>query len=244
MRGLVASELLKLRTTRATYGLLVAVFVFSGLAVAGAVGSDSLESGQAAIDVADAAEISGILALVLGIVIVTNEYRHGTATPTFLVTPARERVVAAKLIAAALAGLALGLAVAVLAYAIALPWQASRDEPLAAGDVTVAVLRLVAAFAFSTVLGVAIGAIVRSQIGAIAGTFAWLLVLGPLVSVLTQLVTDTDERVRLLPGSALDALVSSDRSLLSSPSAFALVIGYVAVLATAATILTVRRDAD
>lgn len=39
----------------------------------------------------------------------TNEYRHGTAVGTFLVTPKRSTVLVAKLIAASLAGLVIQL---------------------------------------------------------------------------------------------------------------------------------------
>jgi hypothetical protein len=40
---------------------------------------------------------------------ITAEIRHGTIRPTFLATPRRERVLAAKLAAAALIGVAVGL---------------------------------------------------------------------------------------------------------------------------------------
>ena len=50
---------------------------------------------------ADAA-IANVLLLILGIIGMTQEYRHRTATPTFLTTPRRGRVVMAKLLAFAL----------------------------------------------------------------------------------------------------------------------------------------------
>jgi hypothetical protein len=49
------------------------------------------------------------LTLVLGVMIVTTEYRHKTITPTYLAEPRRGRNVAAKLIASLVAGAALGI---------------------------------------------------------------------------------------------------------------------------------------
>ena len=42
-----------------------------------------------------------IFALLFGIVVVTAEFRHGTITPTFLVTAARTRVILSKGVAGA-----------------------------------------------------------------------------------------------------------------------------------------------
>jgi len=41
-----------------------------------------------------------LFAIIVGITIVTTEFRHGTVTPTFLAEPHRERVLFAKAIAA------------------------------------------------------------------------------------------------------------------------------------------------
>jgi ABC-2 type transport system permease protein len=49
------------------------------------------------------------LTLVLGVIIVTTEYRHKTITPSYLAEPRRGRNVAAKLITSFFAGAALGL---------------------------------------------------------------------------------------------------------------------------------------
>ncbi len=242
MTGLVLSELLKLRTIRAPLGLALAVIVVSGLAVAATVGADALESSSRELDIADAAEVSSILAMILGILLVTNEYRHGTITPTFLVAPARERVLTAKLIAAGIAGVLIGCLAALVAFAIAIPWLATDGDSLGGGDTQVAVLRLVGSFAFAALIGVAVGTLIHSQIGAIVATFAWFLLMEPLVWGLGELV---DWSLRpYLPGSALDALISTDDELLSAPSGLLLSLAYVGALFAAGTLLTLRRDAD
>ena len=55
-----------------------------------------------------------LLVMLLGAIMVTNEFFHLTATTTFLVTPHRERVVLAKLAAAVLLGLVFWLVTTVL----------------------------------------------------------------------------------------------------------------------------------
>ena len=50
-----------------------------------------------------------VFALMLGILAITSEFRHGTITPSLLVVPDRVRLVLGKLGASILVGLALGL---------------------------------------------------------------------------------------------------------------------------------------
>ena len=49
-----------------------------------------------------AASSGALLLLVIGILMTAGEFRHGTATATFLISPYRRRVIGAKLAAAAL----------------------------------------------------------------------------------------------------------------------------------------------
>jgi ABC-2 type transport system permease protein len=135
MTRLVQAELLKLWTTRTarvllgltaagTAGLVTLVLAFAGRPGQPTLGDDALRQLVAAPN-----GPLTLAALVLGVLGMAGEFRHGTATSTFLVTPARGRVVAAKLGAAAaltapgqatLAMWAGGLLLAAYALALAL----------------------------------------------------------------------------------------------------------------------------
>ena len=219
------------------------MLALSALAVAATVGSGSVEADAAALSLADAAEASAVLVTILGILIVTNEYRHGTITPTFLVTPARERVLGAKLVTAVVAAAVAGAVVAALTVAIALPWLAARDESLPVdADLAAALARMVGAFVLWGALGVVVGAVVRSQIGAIVGTFVWFLIVEPIAYGLSSVLLDGDGVRPYLPGSVLDALVSTTDDLLAPGWALLLALLYVCVLGAAGVALTLRRD--
>ena len=243
--NLLAAELLKARTTRGPYLVVAAVLVIAGLAAAGVVGADALDADERAVSLMDSVESASLLASVLGVVLVTNEYRHGTVTATFLAEPRRERVLAAKLAAGGLAGLAIGVAAALLGMAIALPWLSSRGESLPVdGELLGAAARLVVAYGVAVAFGVAVGGLFHSQIGAVIGVFVWFLVVEPIVIGLTGLVTDFDDNpvARYLPGTVMDGIVSTGGDAPRPALATALAIAYVAAIFAAGAAVTVRRD--
>ena len=95
---LVHAELLKLRTTpRTVLGLLLALLA---IVVIGAVGTITSARRRLQPDAArrpvDVAGFADVVALILGVLVMTWEYRHDTITETFLVEPRRERVVGSK----------------------------------------------------------------------------------------------------------------------------------------------------
>ena len=165
MNRAIAAELFKLRTTRTSWavilgslGLVVIISLIASLA--GEFEPGDAEAGK------DLLQISGlvqIFALVLGILSVATEFRHGTVTPSLLAVPDRKRLVLAKLVTAIVAGALLGLVATGLCAALVLPILSSRDIPTDTD--TGEVLRLIAgngaACALYAGIGVGLGALIR-----------------------------------------------------------------------------------
>jgi ABC-2 type transport system permease protein len=182
MTRLVHSELLKLWTTR-TARIVLALAAAGTAALTAVVLTLAGRPGQPALGEDALRQLVGapnapltLAALLLGILGMAGEFRHGTATPTFLVTPRRGRVVAAKLAASALAGLAVALVAAVVVLAIALPWLPAKgvQVPLADPGLAARVAGLAAAVALHAVLGTGLGALLRNQFAAVvAGLLLW-----------------------------------------------------------------------
>ena len=106
MTRLISSELLKLRSTRTALALIASVVglvVLIGLIAT--LTADFEKDDVRTVDLLGIAGFAQVFALILGILAVTTEFRHGTITPTLIVAPDRVRLVMAKLVAHVLAGL-------------------------------------------------------------------------------------------------------------------------------------------
>jgi ABC-2 type transport system permease protein len=181
-----------------------------------------------------------ILVLVVGILISAGEYRHGTAADTFLTTPRRNRVVAAKLTVGAGLGLAVGVitSLACLGIASLLYNVEGATFPLGDGEVW---LILGGALVYTTlfaILGVALGVLIRNQVLAIASALAWLAVIEH------TLVTIIPDVGRWLPVAAGQAIVRTDLDDLLTPLAgIAVLTTYGAAIALAGIRVATTRDA-
>jgi hypothetical protein len=181
MTRLVHSELLKLRTTRTARVLLTlaaagtAALVAIVLLLAGQPGQPALGPDALRQLVLVPAQPLTLAALVLGVLGMAGELRYGTATSTFLVTPRRGRVVAAKLAAAAVTGLAMAAASSAAVLAVGLPWLRAKGIEVAIADPGVAarVAGLAVAVALYAVLGTGLGALLRNQVAAVVVGLLW-----------------------------------------------------------------------
>ncbi len=190
MTRLIAAEILKLRTTRTFYGFLAAIVGLTLLAVIltlafldpDTVSDEDIES------LLTSGTLTGILVLLLGVIGMSGEHRHNTISSTLLVAPDRMRVIGAKAVAYALAGMALVAAAFLITAAIVYPTLAviGADAGPSAGRIAELLAGGLLYAAISGALGVGIGAVVPNQVAAVIGAVIVIFVIDPLVIALAS----------------------------------------------------------
>jgi hypothetical protein len=262
MTLLLRAELLKLRTVRVTYGLILTVAALTALfaviesSVAGqtsgtyAVASLATVAGQGT--VTTLTSWSMILAAVLGILVASGEFRHSSATLTYLATPDRKRVLLAKMPAAALIGAVFGLVAAAISTGLGLAFIAGRGDAIALG--TSAMLGHAAGAMFGAALlamiGVGLGSLIRSQLVGIIAIFIWALVIESLIGGLFTSIRPylpytaaTSLAGIKLGGAAFGPAHSATGGApLPFAAAAGLLIGVAALVAVIGARTTMRRD--
>ncbi len=259
MTRLVRIELLKLRTTRLSYGLLITAVVLTALF---SVLEATRAGGDAVAPVSTApgfgSVITGgiwslLLAAVLGVTVSSGEFRHSTATATYLLTPRRDRVLAAKAFAAAGAGALYGLAGWLIATGVGLGFVLAHGDPvpLSAGTIARYAAGHLMAGALLAAIGVGLGSLIRSQLAGVIGVFIWAIVIE---SVLGSLYNSAQPYLpytaaTTLAGSALGGAAfgpAHDAATSASPLPFAaaaaLLAAIAVVIAAVAARTTVRAD--
>jgi ABC-2 type transport system permease protein len=246
MTRLISSELLKLRSTRTAIALIASVVglvVLIGLIAT--ITADFEQDEVRTVDLLGIAGFAQVFALILGLLAVTTEFRHGTITPTLVVAPDRVRVVLAKLVAHVLAGLILGVLAVGLTTAIVLITLSSRDidTGLTSQEITEVVIGLVLATALWAALGVGLGALVRNQVGAIVGALGWVLLVENLLTIIPT-VGDWVQKYGLNGVtnalSNIESEVTGD--VLSQAAGGALLVAYAATSVIAGMLAMRRRD--
>ncbi len=128
----IKAELLKVRSTRTTLGLLlgmIALILLFELLTGLLSNVGALSSTEDQRQLLSIGSLAGVFSALAGALLVTSEYRYGTIRPTILFTPYRSRVLAAKVIAGALAGIAFGIVGEALGWALGyVAPQRSRDH--------------------------------------------------------------------------------------------------------------------
>ena len=246
MTALVRSELLKLRTTRATLGNLIAAVAAVVLSVTATIVSAG-KDGMPALDTADgirsvmgSAGNGCVLALVLGIIAVAGEYRHNTITAAFLASPHRGRVIAAKAAAMTLLAAVIAVVCCATTLAVSLPWLSSKDVPvdLLSSDVAGVLAGSMFVTLIYALIGVGIGAMIRNQVAAVVGALGWQLIVENAVVGLLPAAG------KWLPLGAANALTMS--GTLDHPlpiaAALGLLTAYAAVALAGGMRLTTTKD--
>lgn len=243
MKGMLKAEWLKLRTTRAFYGLIAGAVAVSALGAFSTVASaraDSLTGPLHEQTFWILASVNiGLFALILGIRAYTEEYRHRTIVHTFYADPPRRRSAAAKAAVSAGAAAVLAAVAAAVMSGIALLMASAKGGQLAlsASDMG-AFGGLLGASALWAVLGVGVGALIRHQVAAIVGGLVWILVIENMGAGFLG------DAGAYLPGQAAHSLGRATEvgNLLAVPVAIVALTGYALFLWVAGVVVTRRRD--
>jgi ABC-2 type transport system permease protein len=218
------SELLKLRTTRTVAVLLLtaAALTLLGVCVEGlSRTAHALATEHAQRALFSAAGSSVVLfSCFVGLISVTSEFRYGTIHPTLIFEPRRRVVLGAKLLAAALTGILVAVVCIAVSFGSGRALLAGRnvEVSLTAAHTLGLVFGPIAASAAGAMLGVAIGTLIRNQVGAIVTVTAYAFAIDAV------LFTAVPSAGRFLPGKAGDALSGLPTAHLLTPALGAAVL--------------------
>jgi ABC-2 type transport system permease protein len=231
-----------MRSTRTNLGLLagmIALILLTVVLTGFVTKASELSGHDNQHGLLSAGTAGALFAALIGVMAITSEFRHGTIRPTFVVTPHRTRVLAAKVIASLLMGTLFGLAAITLSFGIGYAILAIRDVPLELETNHVMWLFIgtpvmTAAWA---AIGVGLGAVVRNQVLAVIGLIIWAMIIDNLLVNLVPRIGG------YTPVGSSAALVADPADYVLSASAGALVLlAYVLALVTAGVVLVARRD--
>jgi ABC-2 type transport system permease protein len=252
---LVAAEFLKLRTTRTMTVLSIVALVLTvafALLLLILLPVNELADDEALVGVTYTGAIVGLMMILAGILGIAGEFRHGTITYTFLATPRRVTIILLKLgffFVIGLVAAVVTLVVIEVLIAIVLPLRGG-SALWPHGDLWTYFGRVVLTTGLFGAFGVAMGALLRSQVVAVAVTLSWV-VLEQMIASPILMATGHEEIAKWLPltvftevtGSPFDSADAAvTGSLLSPTSALLVGVAYIAAASIAATLTTMRRD--
>lgn len=248
MTGVFAAERRKLTSVRAFWWMLAGVAAYPLLSILmfiRAPEADRVVDADIAVQlIRGGADVAAFAALLLGIVAVAGEYRYGTIVPSLLAVPGRHRLITAKLVTMALAGGAVAgavMIVSVVSGGLFLTAQGFDVFASPAGDLALTAVGVIAVGALFAVIGAGIGAVVRNQSVAIAGSLVWLFAVE---NALPILLHNPDLRDWTLTGAS-SRLYQVAAPVAGSPSAWqavAVLVTAAAVLGLAGVIVADRRE--
>ena len=182
---------------------------------------------------------------ILGVLLVAGEYATGTIRVGFAAVPRRLPVLWGKAVVIGLTTLTLCLPAAVAAFLIGQSILSAEglDIPLSDPGVARAVLGSALYLGAVGLLGLGLGALLRSTAGAVAGLFGILFAPQLLAGLLPAAWSDRIYPYLPVPAGVAVTAVQPDQAALAPWSGFALFCLYVAVVLALAAWRLRRRDA-
>jgi ABC-2 type transport system permease protein len=195
-----------------------------------------------------------VLVMLLGILVITNEFQYQTATATFLTTPRRSRVVFGKLVAAMGLGMLFWLISQLISLGAGLVFfnNIGLSNSLSEWPVQRAMLFNAAAYLLWAVFGFGLGTLIRSQIGSVVTGMAVYLIgyiggIGVFVLIRTYLIHGDWVLTAAvsMPSIASQIMISPDKLYPESAQWWVgalVMIGWSVLAGAIGLMLTRRRD--
>ena len=184
----------------------------------------------------------GFVAALIGVMSISSEFRHGTIRPTFIFTPKRGRVLAAKVLVSARSRCTLRAADRGARARRRDGVLSAREVPTSFWAPTICcslALGSVAVAALMAALGVGVGAVLRNQVLAVIGFVVWFMVIENLMS---NFASGVGKFFPLAAADALSGVKGVDAQALSAPQGGLVLIGYVLVFFAAGLFVTKHND--
>jgi ABC-2 type transport system permease protein len=212
--SLVRAEIYKLRTTPSVWALPLVTMILTalfGVIRAFVINSHNGTGAQfqAPVTVPQLRNLTGagyvagtIIAPVLGVLMVTTEFRHKGITGTLLITPRRERVLLAKAIATVIWAVILWMCSLALIAAMGIPLLVSEGGSLSAmsHQVTPVIFGVLGTYILLSLFGLGLGILIKNQISGVLVAVVWTLVLEQLLVALASALWHVD--LNWLPSQA------------------------------------------
>ena len=238
----IRSELLKIRSTRTTIGLLlgmIALILLFTLLTGLLSHPPGLMGKENQRQLLSVGSLAGVFSALAGVLLVTSEYRYGTIRPTILFNPARSHVLDRQArrrragrnrIRSRWRGDRLG-------DQLCDPRGARHHDRAQLSDVLLLALGGLVGVALWGAIGTGLGTIIHNQVGAVITLLAWGFVIDSLLFGLVPSVG------RYTPTRASDALMGLKTQHLLSPGVGAIIlIAWAIVLAFIGIGITGQRD--
>lgn len=249
--SMFTAELRKLRTVPTTWvitGIGWALVILSALLPFIVPGFSTAFTGDArqVAGTIDQIGTNSIIPLIVGVLVITTEFRHGTIGRTLQLVPSRLAVLSWKLLAGAAYAVLFTVTSLVLVGVILLTMALTNDVSLSWGpEVATSLWQVFAGMALPAILGVAVGALLRSQVLAITLMLVWVFVVENLALLLPSWLS------QWLPFAALNSVFLTEQARAQMPPnmqflepgiALAAFLGYVVVFTGLAVLLMRERD--
>jgi len=240
----IRAEIIKVRSTRTTLGLvlgMIAIILLFVILTAWLTSVGEMSGREQQRNLFAIGSFAGLFAALAGIMLVTGEYRFGTIRPTYLFTPKRSLVLVAKVVAALIAGFVFALVGEILSVGVGgvILDERGISVVLSHHDYTLITIGTLIGTALWGGIGVGLGMIVRNQVGAIIGILAWGFVIQNLLFNLVPSVG------RWTPDQAQNGLMGlTDAHLLDPGVGGATLVFWTVVICAAGAVMAARRDVN